>query len=137
MVSATVRYGSIPVDCRAVPFMEWAPEGMAPAVSQGPAAREAAFGRMPPRNPILAQPPAQEHLPAFDPGGEVDQTLLRISQDDVLLGKRLHLLPERVERVPILLADGSAAVQGGGPPQALAACQDHLPGALDAPERRR
>src|SRR5437762_9213805 len=85
--------------------------GRRAAALQRAAAAEAALRPVPPRHPILPEPPAQEDFLAFDPPGKVHQATLGIPQDDALRAEGFDLVAERREGLPVLAADVASTVQ--------------------------
>src|SRR5439155_3303926 len=73
---------------------------------------EAAVGRVPPRDRILAEPPAQEDLLAVTFGGEVDQSRFRVAHDDPVADDLGHGAAGGLRRLEELLAGCAAAVAG-------------------------
>src|SRR2546426_10253699 len=101
---------------------------------QGVTPGESGLGAVPPSDPVLVQPPAQEHFATLDAAGEVDQPPFRIAEHDASLDDRLHLAAEGGHRVPVLLRHFAPSVQRRGPADPFGPLQDHPAGLLDGPE---
>src|SRR5206468_6565382 len=97
---------------------------------------ETRVGRMPEHDALLPQTPAQEDVAAFSSSGEIYQAGLGIAQDHAQLDHALDAVPERRQRVPVLLASLAAAVGRRGVGDRAAALQHDLAGLADALERR-